>query len=75
VETGTWLEGAELTDEEAAGAVALVLPALEEVVRPAAADGAAERATLAATGSDDGVRLHFPAFVVPCCPERVAAAT
>jgi hypothetical protein len=67
--------GAELTDEEAAGAVvpvlpevavALVLPEVEEMVAGlTAVDGAASKATVAATGSDEGASLHLPAAVVP----------
>jgi hypothetical protein len=41
----------------------------------AAVDGAVRRATVAAAGSDEGVRLHFPAVTVPSCPESVARAT
>jgi hypothetical protein len=72
----TGLGAAELPEGEAAGDVALGLPAAEEVsVGRAAVDGAPSRATVAATGSDEGVRLHFPASAVPWCSKRVAAAT
>jgi hypothetical protein len=68
--------GAELPDGEADGDVAPGLAAAEEaVVGLTAVDGAASRATVAATGSDEGARLHFAAPAVPCCSERVAAAT
>jgi hypothetical protein len=68
--------GAELEEVGAVGTVALGLPAVEEVDGAlAAVDGAGSRATVTATGSDEGVRLHVPASAVPCCPERVAAAT
>jgi hypothetical protein len=67
--------GAELADEEAAGAVApvlpeaavaLVLPEVEEMVAgPTAVGGAASKATVAATGSDEGASFHLPAAEVP----------
>jgi len=75
-EAGTELGAVVLTDADADVSVPLELPVVEEPVSGlGAAGGATSRATVAATGSDEGARLHFPASAVPCCPERVAAAT
>ena len=79
-EAGSVLGAVELAGGEVDGAGAPVLPAVEEVeevvaVGPAAIEGAGNRATVAATGSDEGVRLHFSAFAVPRRSKLVAAAT
>ena len=72
----TGLGAAEPPEGETADGVTVGLPAAEEVsVGRAAIDGAPSRATVAATGSDEGVRLHFRASAVPRCSKRVAAAT
>ena len=71
-EAGAVLGGVEPAD----GDVAPESPVVVAVgVALAAVDGAASRATVTASGSDEGVRPHIPASVVPFCPERVAAAT
>ena len=80
------LEVAGLPDGAAVGAGSLGLVAVGEagagLVAVGEADaglgtvtGAASRATVAAAGSDEGLRLHFPSATVPRCLERVAAAT
>lgn len=75
-EAGAVLGGVEPADGDVAGDVAPEPPVVVAVgVALAAVDGAASRATVTASGSDEGVRPHIPASVVPVCPERVAAAT
>ena len=75
-EAGAVLGGVEPVGGDVVGGVALGLPAVGEVgTGLSAAGGAASRATVTASGSTEGVRLHLPASAVPCCPERVAAAT
>jgi hypothetical protein len=80
------LEVAGLPDGEAVGAGSLGLVAVGETdvglvavgevdVGLGTVTGAASRATVAAAGSDEGLRLHFPSATVPRCLERVAAAT
>jgi hypothetical protein len=75
---GGGLAAVELTDREGDGDgdAALGMPVVEELgVGLVEVGGAASRATVAATGSDEGKRRHRAALVVPCCMERVDAAT
>ncbi|MGD0247072.1 MAG: hypothetical protein ABSB59_43030 [Streptosporangiaceae bacterium] len=65
-----------LVDGEVAGDVAVALPEAGEVgVEVAAGVGAVSRATVAASGTDEGTRPQFAPAAVPVCPARVAAAT
>ena len=75
-EAGAVLGAVVLTAGAAVVGVPIVLPpVVGSVAGAGAAGGAVSRATVAATGSDEGATLHLPASAVPCCPERVAAAT
>jgi hypothetical protein len=69
--------GAELVGDAPgeAGEVAVAVAEAGAVVVAVADGGAVSKATVAASGIDEGARLQFAAAAVPVCPERVAAAT